>query len=480
MKKKIALAGLAVAFLSLVGTPTAESQEGATLAIVGGSLIDGYGGEPLRNAVVLVQGNRIVAVDQVGALAVPDGAQVVDADGMTVMPGLWESHGHLFHVGEGDPTTFPKAYASRKIEVMESVAKTSLLAGVTTFRDTGGPLEEQQKLRAQIEAGEKVGPRMYFAGPIMNQITRSLGRTPGEFSVGTPEEARATAERIIAMKVDQIKVYGFWDQEVLQAVTDAAHRAGIGVDADVRHIEAYRTAVRAGVDRMHHVFTADPLSDYSDEDVRLLVRGEKPVALGPSANILRGPYIVPTVEMRQAYVRALRFPEAIDHPRFREQFAPDIYANLVENWRNPQSIPWGIGAPARVKVAKRKLRRFIESGGREQVVAGCDAGSPLNFHSPLTREIENLADAGLTNMEAIQAATLRPAQMQGVDDKLGTVAVGKLADIIVVDGDPLFDISILQHRVSHVIKGGVVFVVDGKLVDRGSPGQTTSARATND
>ena len=479
MKRTIAQAGLAVAPLLLLGTPPAESQGTATLAIVGGSVIDGYGGEPLRNAVVLVQGDRIVAVGPIGVVDVPSGAQIVDANGMTIMPGLWESHGHLWHVGEGDPAMLPRDFAGREIEVMTSTAQTNLLAGVTSFRDTGGPLKKQQELRAQIEAGEKVGPRMYFAGPIMNQITRSIGRTPGEYSVSTAEDARTTAERIIAMGVDQIKVYGFWDRPVLEAVTDAAHRAGIGVDADVRHIEAYRTAVHAGVDRMHHVFTADALSDYSDADLRLLVRGAKPVALGPSANILRGPYIVPTIEMRNAYVRALNFPEAVDHPRLEKQFAPDIYAALVETWRNPSAIPWGIGAPERIKVAKRKLKRYIAAGGREQVVAGCDTGAPLNFHSPLAREIENLADAGLTNMEAIQAATFRPAQMQGVDDKLGTISVGKLADIIVVDGDPLFDISILQHRVSHVIKGGIVFVVDGELVDRASPGQTTSARAMN-
>ena len=110
-----------------------------------------------------------------------------------------------------------------------------------------------------------------------------------------------------------------------------------------------------------------------------------------------------------------------------------------------------------MKVAKRKLRRFIEAGGREQIVAGCDSGSPLNFHSPIPKEIANLAEAGLSPMEAIQSATLRPAQMQGVDDRLGTVSVGKLADIIVVDGDPLQEIEVLQHRVVHVIKDGIVY-----------------------
>ena len=87
-------------------------------------------------------------------------------------------------------------------------------------------------------------------------------------------------------------------------------------------------------------------------------------------------------------------------------------------------------------MAKQKLSKFIAAGGREQIVAGTDAGSPLNVHPPLLREIRNLHEAGLTAMEAIQAATLRPAQMQGVLDKLGTITPGKLADLVVVDGDP--------------------------------------------
>lgn len=455
MDRKPFLAASVLAFVGLFGLGPARAQE-ATLAVVGGRLIDGFGAAPLENAVILVQGDKIVSIGQVGVLAVPDEAKVVDANGMTVLPGLWESHGHLAHVGEGDPNLFPTKFPGREMEIMESVAKTSLMAGITTFRDTGGPLKEQQALRAAIESGKKIGPRLYLAGPILNQSGKG-GRARGEYSAANAEEARAIAERVIGMGVDQIKVYGFWDPPVLEAITEAAHAAGIGVDADVRHITAYRTAIRARVDRMHHVFTADPLSDYSEEDLRLMVRGESPLALGPSANILRGPYVVPTIEMRNAYVRALSFPESIDHPRLEAMFAPDIYQALRETWASPQAIPWGIGAPERIKVAKRKLKKFIAAGGREQVVAGCDAGAPLNFHSPLTKEIANLAEAGLTPMEAIQTATLRPAQMQGVDDQLGTVSVGKLADMIVVDGDPLFDIEVLQHRVIHVIKGGVVY-----------------------
>lgn len=440
----------------LPGARQAETPR-ATLAIVGGRLIDGFGGIPLENAVVLVAGGRIVAIGQVGRLAVPPGAKVIDAEGMTIMPGLWESHGHLMHVGEARPTEFSEKFKARLPEVMARVAEISLMAGITTFRDTGGPLAEQQALRADIEARKKAGPRLYLAGPILNQRAKGEATTPGDYRVGSPQEARAIVEQLVAQKVDQIKVYGFWDQPVLEAVTETAHRAGITVDADLRHLDAYRTAVKAGVDRLHHVFTADSLSDYSDEDIRLLVRGERPIAMGPSANILRGPWIVPTIEMRQSYARALQFPEIIDHPRFKAEYPPDVYAYLRETWQDPQAIPWGVGAIERVKIAKRKLRRFIEAGGREQLIAGCDAGSPLNFHSPLAREVANLVEAGLTPMEAIQSATLRPAQSQGVDSQFGTVSVGKLADILVVDGDPLQDINVLQRQVVHVIKDGVQY-----------------------
>ena len=433
-----------------------EPGDSVTLALVGGRLIDGFGGRPLENSVVLASGNTITAIGQVGQLSIPDSARVVDTNGMTVLPGLWDSHGHLFHIAEGTPTDYPTRFKDRALELMAIVAEINLNAGVTSFRDTGGPITEQLALREEIRAGKRPGPRLFFAGPILRQGDRGAPETPGDYTVVSPAEARSMAEHVIGLGVDQIKVYGFWDLDILQEITDAAHRAGIGVDADVRHIRAYRTAIRAGVDRLHHVFTADPLSDYSDEDFRLLVRGENPIASGPSANILRGPYIVPTLEMRQAYARAFEFPEIVDHPRFREQYPADVYAYLQEGWSNIHAIPWGIGATERVKVAKRKLQRFIQAGGREQLVAGCDSGSPLNFHTPLTREIANLAAAGLTPMEALQAATLRPSQMQGVSERVGTVTVGKLADMIVVDGDPLADLTLLQHKVRHVIKGGAL------------------------
>jgi imidazolonepropionase-like amidohydrolase len=442
----------------------AQAAEQSVLALTGGRLIDGYGGAPLEQAVVIIRGNRIEKVGPTNSTAVPADARTIDVSGMTLLPGLWESHGHLMHIGEGDPDSFPANYAARAKEIMGAVARTTLLSGITTFRDTGGPLDEQLALRADIEAGRAIGPRLFLAGPILKQrnldprMSSNFKHYPDQPDVvGSAKQAREQTQKLIARGVNQVKVYGFWDVDILREVTATAHAAGIGVDADVRHILAYRTAVEAGVDRLHHVFTADALSDYSDDDLRMLVRGAKPTGTGPMANILRGPYIVPTIEMRQAYARALRFPALLDHARFKDDFPADVYEHLRSTWTNPASIPWGIGAAQRVETAKRKLQKFIAEGGREQIVAGTDAGSPLNVHSPLLREIRNLHEAGLTPMEAIQSATMRPAQMQGVLQELGTITAGKLADIVVVDGDPLQDISVIEHRIVLIVKDGTAY-----------------------
>ena len=239
---------LILSCLSLVALARPASAEDApTLAISGGRLVDGYGGLPVQNAVVLVAGGRISRVGDMNSVSIPDGVKTLDANGMTILPGLWESHGHLFHIGEGDPASFPLKFKSRAGSIMAAVAKTSLLAGITSFRDTGGPIAEQQALRADIEAGRLPGPRLFLAGPILHQRNPDKPNIRRDYLVGSPAEAKQVTEKVIGLGVDQVKVYGFWDLEILKVIVDTAHKAGLGVDADVRHINAYRTAIEAGV-----------------------------------------------------------------------------------------------------------------------------------------------------------------------------------------------------------------------------------------
>ncbi|MEJ8567811.1 amidohydrolase family protein [Elongatibacter sediminis] len=446
----------------------ASGDESITLVLAGGRLIDGFGGAPVENAGVLIAGERIAAAGPLHSLKVPDGVRTIDTNGMTMLPGLWESHGHLFHVGEADPGAFQQRFADRLPIIMQAVARVSVEAGITAYRDFctscaamakgwRSPLHEAQlELKRQILAGEMPGPRLYLSGPILGQAASDGGRG-NHFKVATRAEARRAVRELVDMAVDNVFVgANIWDVELLRSIVEASHAAGLGVDAESRHVRATTALLEAGADRIHVLFTADALAGNSDEELRALIRGHRPTASGPSANILRGPWYLSTLPMRQAYVDAGQFPEILDHPRFRELLPADIHADLRANWANYSAIPWGIGAGERVEVARRKLERFIEAGGREQLIAATDVGAPLNFHTPIPRQLRNFVEAGLTPMEAIQSATLRPAQMQGVDRQLGTVSAGKFADIIVVDGDPLQDITVLEHRLVRVVMNGRV------------------------
>lgn len=425
---------LALAGMVLASVTSAEPS----LAIVGGRLIDGFGGPPLEGSVVLISADRITAVGQEGTLAVPADARVIDARGMSVLPGLWEAHGHLFHVGEADPGAFQIKFADQLVPIMEAVARVTVEAGVTAMRDfctscasNSSLLADQKKLRQRIVAGEIPGPRLYFSGAALSP------------DVATPLKARAAARRLVDADVDNIFVGSHvWPSPLLDAIVAVARDNKVGVDAEARHIAALDALLDAGVDRVHVFFAADTLAGYADDELRRLVRGS--------------PWILCTLPMRQAYVTAKQFPELLEHPRLRAMFSPEVYRHLQEGWRQQQTIPWGVGAEARVTVVKRKLRQFIQAGGREQLVAATDAGAPLNFHSPIPQQLRNLVEAGLTPMEAIQSATLRAAQMQGVADQVGTVTAGKFADLIVVDGDPLREIEVLQHGVRTVIQNGRV------------------------
>jgi imidazolonepropionase-like amidohydrolase len=370
---------------------------------------------------------------------------------MSVLPGLWESHGHLFHVGEADPGAFQVKFADQLVTIMEAVARVTVQAGVTTMRDfctscsnqavgwRSDLLEDQKNLRRRILAGEIPGPRLYFSGPA---LAPGSGKPSSRYDVATVQEARLATRKLVDAGVDNIFIGSHvWPAPLLDAIVAVARETNVGVDSEARHIAALRAVLDADVDRVHVFFTADALAGYDSEELR---------------QVVRGPWILCTLPMRQAYVTAKHFPGLLEHPRFREMFSPEVYRHLQEGWRAQQTIPWGVGAQERVAVVQRKLREFIAAGGRERLVAATDAGAPLNFHSPIPQQLRNLVEAGLTPMEAIQSATLRAAQMQGVADEVGTVSAGKFADLIVVDGDPLQQIEVLQHRIERVIQNGRV------------------------
>src|SRR5688572_30542112 len=170
-----------------------------TLAIVGGRLIDGFGAPPLDNAVVLVAGERIVAIGREGDIEIPAGTQTIDANGMTVMPGLFDMHVHLMLLGHGDYKRWNDLYGPRTAtDVMPIAARQLLMAGVTSARDLGATPADIFAVRRRIEAGEIPGPRLFVSGPFIQHAPYEAYEAPFRWGVSGAEDARRKVQQVIA------------------------------------------------------------------------------------------------------------------------------------------------------------------------------------------------------------------------------------------------------------------------------------------
>ena len=176
------------------------------IALVGGTLLDGFGSTPIRNSVVLVEGERIKAVGQVGVLAIPSGVEVISTEGMTVLPGLWDMHVHLMINGHSDYAYWDKTYPPRlEKEIMPASARQLLMAGVTTARDLGGPLEASLNVRNAINRGDIPGPTIYVSGPFI-QHAPYPGTEYFRWGVNGVNDAKEKVERLAKAGVDVIKL----------------------------------------------------------------------------------------------------------------------------------------------------------------------------------------------------------------------------------------------------------------------------------
>src|SRR5215510_2815865 len=173
-----------------------RAQKRDIKALVGGTLIDGYGSRTIRNSVIIVEGERIKAVGQVGSLAIPPGSEVISTEGMTVLPGLWDMHVHLMINGHSDYAHWDKTYPPQMEKViMPASAKQLLLAGVTSARDLGGPLEASIAVRRRIRNGEIPGPTLYISGPFI-QHEPYPGTDYFRWGVKGVDDARAKVNKL--------------------------------------------------------------------------------------------------------------------------------------------------------------------------------------------------------------------------------------------------------------------------------------------
>ncbi len=213
-------------FLFCITISFSSSNAQNVKALVGGTLIDGFGGTPIRNSVIIIEGEIILAVGQQGTVEIPDNAEIISTEGMSVLPGLWDMHVHLMINGHSDYTywdiTYPPLF--EKV-IMPSSAHQLLLAGVTSARDLGGPLKESLAVRDAINRGDIPGPTMYMSGPFI-QHKPYPGTEAFRWGINGVKDAQAKVKKLADAGVDCIKLID-QDQmtiEEVKAVVDEAHK----------------------------------------------------------------------------------------------------------------------------------------------------------------------------------------------------------------------------------------------------------------
>jgi imidazolonepropionase-like amidohydrolase len=395
------------------------------LVISGATLIDGAGGGPLADAVIVIEGDRITAVGPRDKIKIPKGATVVDARGKFLLPGLWDMHAHFEQVEWGP---------------------TYLAAGVTTARDVGNEFEFITAVRDAIKEGRGLGPRLLLAGIVDGDSPTAWGL----IHANTPEEARAVVGKYHEAGFQQIKIYSSVKPEIVKAICDEAHKLGMTVTGHIPNGMNAIQGVELGMDQINHIQYISPV-----------LRGKnfRPIpGQTPPPIDFQSPGAQQAIQFFLAHHTVIDPTMVIFEWSYHPADTPfaQIEPGAAKLPRQLEGAINNTGVPAAsVPQANMIVERFLNTIGALHragipIVAGTDQVVP--GHS-LHREIELYVKAGFTPMEAIQAATLVPARVMKLENEVGTIAAGKRADLIILDRNPLDEIRNIR-TVKTVITGG--------------------------
>lgn len=433
-----------ISFLLIVQLLVGQSN---LKALVGGTLIDGFGGPPIHNSVIIIENEHIKAVGHQGNLEVPNEAEVISTEGMSVLPGLWDMHVHLMINGHSDYRHWDTAYIDKLGEViMPASAHQLLLAGVTSARDLGAPLKESIEVRDRINKGEIPGPTMYMSGPFL-QDKPYPGTEAFRWGVTGVPDARAKVRQLAEAGVDCIKLV---DQDQMtmaevKAVVDEAHKYNLTVVAHSHRPEEIRRGLEAGVDCFEHTGLSSA-PEYPEDVMEMIKERTAQMNIGPL-------FWTPTVEGLYNYEYTRDNPEKLDGDCWHLDLPEDVIADIKQSIRYPGRLPYFQITPIRKPTLERKVKQLMEAG--VVLLIGTDSGIPMKFHCQSTwNELDVwVNEFDIDAMYAIRAATYWPSVIMGVSNEVGTISEGKYADIIAVKGDVLRYISLLQD-VDMVIKKG--------------------------
>ena len=461
MRLVVVLAVLAAACAPTGAPVTAPPKVEADLAIVGATVIhpERAGAAAVEHgATILVRGNRIAAV---GRMAAPAGAKVIDAAGKWVIPGLVDSHVHFFQ--SGNLYTRPDAadfnavvrYAdetARNKARLPVTFRTWLASGVTSVADVGGPFWNFTVRDAA--AMSDAAPRVAVAGPLISMVDRvklDLGDPPIVKTI-SPAAARALVKRQLPHKPDFIKVWFIHQkgddlaaqEAIVRATAEEAHAAGIRLAVHATELAVAKAALRAGADILVHS-VVDAAID--DEFIRLA--RERNAIYCPTIFVMTSYAMALSNQwMATDAERRLADPEVLGAMRDLERIPKaKLPARVAQLMDKPPSL-----APSPVIFAN--LRKAWEAG--IPVAMGTDAGNIGALHGPsVFREMALMVEAGLTPLEVLRSATVNGARVMGLERNAGVIAPGRLADLVVLDADPLADIG-NASRIHRVVKDGRV------------------------
>jgi imidazolonepropionase-like amidohydrolase len=426
---------LAIILPSLAIAQTKTASQSQPLVLTHVTVIDATGVPPMPDMTVIVTGDRITNVGRSGQVSIPRGARVLNATGKYLIPGLWDMHVHLSWT---KATALPVLVAN----------------GVTSVRDLGGRLGELDEWRVKIAAGLINGPRILRAGPILN------GQKFNTYQMvsGNAEETRGVVRALKEVGVDFLKTHRRMPRDSYFALIDEAKKQGLTLVGHIPMTVTPEEASDAGQVTIEHTETlfegtfsaalkgrklSDAIRQFRAEDADKLF-----------ARFVKNKTVVdPTLVAFRSFLNASD-PSVPHDPRSRY-----VALSLKKEWEKTAK-PMSPEDLAELKATFTELREVVRQMNRAGVtlVAGSDIAGPRVPGFSLHDELVLLVEAGLTPMQALQAATLTPAKVLNKAQDLGSIEKGKIADLILLDANPLDDIRNTQ-RIRAVIQ-------NGKLLDR--------------